>query len=415
MPPFLNDGRWDMNFTGGASDDATHNRLSTLIAEAGQRASRSRHNNDPRYLARLAEAAGFLADVQAGRVSSFWFEESLSTSDFPYLMGDILDRQLLARYQEIPAVWEAYCKRSTVRDFRQARRIAVDGLEGRYQSYPRPELVPGAEKNDLAETPYTIQVSMYEKRASLDWRMLINDDLGGFNEIPDRLARGARRTEQYAVTALYVNSTGPHSSLYTSGNANIINTTNGASATNPPLSITALQDAMTVLSKILDANSEPIARTMVTLVVPPALEVVANNLMNATMLLLGGMGQSATNPAAGGGTAFQQLQVANWMSRKLKVVVDPYIPIIATSNGNTSWFLFADPADSRPALELAFLRGYEQPGIYMKAPNTMRVGGGLDEMMGDFDTMERQYKGIVILGGARIDGKATVASNGSGS
>lgn len=394
------DQRWD----GGQS--VTEARLAQIIAESGTRI-RGR-NQSAAYLAELAEATNFLADVLEGRRSVFWLQEAMSTSDFPLLMGDILDRQLLGKYAEIPATWPAYAKRGTVADFRQARRLAVDGLEGRY--YPdglKPELTSVLE-GALSETGYTTQVNVYEKGASINWRMLVNDDLDAFRDIPERLARGARRTEEYFATTLFVDSNGPHASLYSSGNSNIINTTNGASDDNPPLSISGLQDAMTVLSKQRDADGEPIALEMVTLVVPPALEVVANNLINATQLWIGGSGQ-----AGQGGTANQMLQVANWMQRRVQVVVNPYIPVIATTNGNTSWFMFASPNVGRPALEMTFLRGYEGPLLFEKAPNTMRVGGGVERMMGDFDTMSITYKGMVILGGTRLDPKMTVGSNGT--
>lgn len=383
--------------------------LSAVIEASGQRLSGRR--TTPEREARIAEAAEFLADVLDGRRSTFWLQEALSTSDFPLLMGDILDRQLLGRYNEIPATYRSYCRIGSVRDFRTVRRLQTDGLEGRYYpTYAKPELTAPREDNDLDETGYTYAVSVYQRAVALNWRMLVNDDLNAFRDIPDRLARGARRTEEYFATQLFVDSAGPHASLYTSGNANIINTTNGASATNPPLNVAGFQDAMTVLGKMLDADGEPIAVGAVHLVVPPALEVVAMNLLNATEILAGG-----NNQTGGGGSAAQQIRVANWMRNRVRLHVNPYIPIIATTNGNTSWFLFADPSESRPALEVGFLRGYESPSLFQKAPNTQRVGGGLEPLLGDFDTNEIRYKGMVIIGGTRMDGKATVASNGSGS
>jgi hypothetical protein len=96
--------------------------------------------------------------------------------------------------------------------------------------------------------------------------------------------------------------------------------------------------------------------------------------------------------------------------------VNPQIPLLATSaNGNTSWFLFANPSVGRPAMVLGFLRGHEEPEVFMKAPNAKRVGGGdVDPMEGDFDTDGIQYKIRHVLGSKRLDTKATVASNGSG-
>jgi hypothetical protein len=387
------DDLWNLSGTFRSDSE----ELARLINESGQR-MRGR-NNDPAYLARLAEATEFLADVIEGRRSTFWLQEALSTSDFPLLMGDILDRQLLGKWQETPATWPNYCRRGTVRDFRAARRLQVDGLEGRYiPDYEKSEGEPPKEDNELTESGYTVQVSVYEKAAALNWKMLINDDLDAFSDIPERLARGARRTEEYLATSLFVDANGPHASFYTEDNGNIVDG-------NPELSIEGLQTAFTQLSQATDANGEPIAITAVELVVPPALEVTSMNILNALQLEL--------NTA--GGTTDSKLIAVNWMKQRVRLSVNHYIPVVATTNGDTSWFRFASPSVGRPALEMSFLRGYEQPGLYQKAPNTMRVGGAVDPILGDFDTNEIRYKGMHILGGTRMESKATVASNGTGS
>jgi hypothetical protein len=382
------------------------------ILSEGRIVRSRRESRDPRYLAKLAEAAGFLADVLDGRRRTWQLEEALTTSDFPILMGDILDRQLLGRYQEIPTAWQAYAKRGSVRDFRTVRRIQTDGLEGRfYPTASKPEMTTPLENDNLSETGYTYAVAVYERATALNWRMLVNDDLDAFRDIPDRMARGARRTEDYFATQLHVDANGPHASLYTSGNKNQVITANGAVTSNPALSIAGLQDAFTVIGNMVDADGEPIMIDAVVLEVPPALEVVAQNILNATELWVGGDGQTG-----GGGTAAQRLIVANWMRRKMALVVNPYIPIVASSaNGSTTWFVHASPSVSRPAMEVGFLRGYETPAILQKTPNTQMMGGAPDMTLGDFDTGEIRYKGRHIIGGTRLDPKATFASNGSGS
>src|SRR5581483_2389526 len=123
----------------------------------------------------------------------------------------------------------------------------------------------------------------------------------------------------------------------------------------------------------------------------------ANNIVNATQIW--------TTGDLGGGTTDQRLITANWMQRKLRVVVNPYIPIVASSaNGSTSWFLFADPGVSRPAGEIGFLRGYETPSLFRKLPNMARLGSLTgDPMLGDWETGELQYKGMHILGGTALE------------
>jgi len=152
----------------------------------------------------------------------------------------------------------------------------------------------------------------------------------------------------------------------------------------------------------------------VQLVVPPALEITALNILNAVQLELNVLGGNITGLANSGGQE-ARLIIQNWMKNRLSLSVNPYIPVVATTNGDTSWFLFASPSVGRPALEVTFLRGYEQPGLYMKTPNTQRVSGGVVPELGDFDDGAIMYKGMHVIGGTRLDPKATVASNGSGS
>lgn len=320
--------------------------------------------------------------------------ESMTTSDFPYLTGDVLDRMLLARYREFPSPWRQFVKVTTLRDFRTVDRYAADGLESPWNDVPeRAEIEYGA----MSETRYQYAPSKYAKGAKLSWEQIMNDDLGAFSEIPDRLARGGARTLNKFVTGLYVDSTGPHASLYDAAYSNVV-------TGNPALSVTALGTAFGILGGQTDSGGDPIYVEEAVLVVPPTLRVTAQNIMNQIMV------------ESTAGETNRTVVVNNWIVGNLQMVVDPYIPIVASSsNGSTSWFLFANPALGRPALEVGFLRGFAEPVLYQKLANTARVGGGIDQMAGDFGTMSQEYKGVIAFGGTRLDPKCTVASEGDGS
>lgn len=382
----------------------------TLFAGEG-RGVRSMSRTSPEYLSAVAECADLLADVIEGRRPTWQLQEAMTTSDFPLLFGDVLDRSTLAAYREWQPTWPAIAQRRTVRDFRTAKLFPpAIGADGRLAEVG--QLVEYPESKLDEQAALTLSVKKFGRQMAFSWETLINDDLDQFRDTPQRFATAARRTEQLGVTELYVDASGPHASFYTVGNKNIVNTTNGAASDNPPLSIAALQGAMIVLSAMKGENGEPIMRDMVTLVVPPALEIVALNIINAIQLEL-----TTAGGVRDGGSGEQRLLVQNWMRNRLRLVVDPYIPVTASSaNGNTSWFLFANPSVDRPALAVAFLRGHEEPEIFMKEPNARRVGGGaVDPMQGDFDHDAITYKVRHVLGFQRIDPKATVASNGSGS
>lgn len=363
--------------------------------------------NDPRYLRKLAEAAKLIADVRAGRRPIYRLQEALTTADFPQLMGDILDRQLLGAYQEARYTWNLVARRRTVPDFRTVKRFTLDGAEGTLAEVGQLAAYPAA---SLADGEYTYAVKKHGRRLPLSWETIINDDLDAFTDIPNRFGRAARRSEELFVTGLFVDASGPHASFFTAGNRNIINATNaggGFTANNPPLSIAGLQQGMAVLANQIDADNQPITIEAVTLLVPPGQEVTAQNIVNATQIEIA--------EAVGGGTTNQRLYAMNWMARRTRVGVNAYIPRVATTaNGNTSWFLFANPEDGRPALEVGFLRGHEAPEIFMKQPNQIRVGGG-GAPMEDFDIDAIDYKVRHVYGGSRMDPKMAVASNGSGS
>ena len=325
------------------------------------------------------------------------FREAMTRSDFPLLTGDVLDRMALGRYREFPSPWRSFFRvTQSLRDFRTVRRLKSDGLEGQWNAVPeQAEIEYGA----LTEGGYTYAPSKYAKAAKISFEALMNDDLSQFQAIPDRLGRGGARTVNKFATGLYVDASGPHASLYTVGNANKV-------TSNPVLSVAALQTAWNILRSMLDADGEPIMVEQAFLVVPPALEVTARNILNAVQIW-------ATTV---GGASGQEVHYDNWIGSTLQLAIDPYIPVVAsTANGNTSWFIFADPSVGRPAVELGFLNGFAEPQLYQKLANTIRIGGEADQTAGDFGTMSQEYKGVLAFGGTRLDPKATVASNGSGS
>lgn len=378
---------------------------------------------NPQHEARVTEAMALLADVMQGRAPAFVLKEAIapswagqsdvairnnypliyrdigeaySTSDFPYLMGDVLDRMMLANFSELGHNWRAYCKVSRpLQDFRTVRRLALNGAEGQYT-----EIVEGEEvtyTNTLAEDNYTYSPTLYGKGVKLTFRAIMNDDLSAFDSIPERLGKGGRRTIEQFVTELFFDASGPDATFFSAGNGNLLDS-------NPDLAIDALGTAFETLLAFTDSDSQPILVEGVTLVYPPALHVTANNLVN----------QLSVDVVEEGGIANQTIRVNNWIVRNLTLVMNPFIPIVcSSSNGTTSWALFANPSAGRPAGEVGFLAGYESPVLYRKASNSMRISGGLDQAAGDFATMDQHYKGILGMGGTTLEPLAAVASNGS--
>lgn len=379
------------------SDQATVDRLFGDVRDDHSH-TKARLREDSKYLTSLVTCGDFLQDVLEGKRPVRQLQEAMTRSDFPILMGDLLDRQMIGTYREYPVLWTSYARQSTLRDFRTAKRRFVDGGDAGTTKVDELTEYP---ETAFGEGEYTISLAKYGMRMGFSFELAVNDDVDFIRTAPERLARGARRTEDRLVTDLFVGPSGPDAALYTAPNGNIV-------TGNPALTLAGLQAAFTALGN-MKHNGEPILIDMVTLVVPPALEIMARNILNATELRLDGV-------AAGAATS-QTLVTANWMRNRTTLVVNPYIPILATSaNGSTSWFLFASPGNPRTALDVARLRGFESPQLFQKAPNALRLGGGAaDPMDGSYEIDAIEWKVRHFIGGAIQDPKMTVASNGTGS
>lgn len=381
-------------------DGASVPAPSTLTAEPGfANVARSRRN-DARYQRALVECAKLIDGARRDRTMRFRLEESMSTSDFPLLFGDILDRQMLGMYADIVPTFGNYMRVGTVNDFRPAYRYDVTGGDG--MLLPVAELAEYKSTN-LSENRWPISVAKYGRVLPISLEMLINDDMGAFDSIPARFARAARRTEARKATELYVAASGPNPTIYSNANKNLVTVAAGADVNNPVLSVAGLTSALNLLMQKRDSQGEPIVITMAHLVIPPELAMQADQILNATEFLI---------PASG---ANPEVRTGNYLKGRLRVSIDPYASVINTTSGKTAWYLFADPGD-RPAVEFARLRGYEQPQLFMKASDAVRIGGtGMtDPRDGDFVHDGIVYKVRHFCGGAALDVNMTVASKGTG-
>jgi hypothetical protein len=375
------------------AEEASVSRMFNTASDG--RGIRSMRRDDPRYLRSLAEATTLVANVTNGRTPMYRLQEAMSTSDFPLLFGDIIDRSMLGRYNDWPAIWPKLAKRGTVKDFRTKRQFVMDGAEAILPQVPQGSEYPEA---SLTENKYDYSVQKYGRRVPFLWEAFINDDLDALRDTPERLARAARLSEERFGTELFVDSTGPDAVFYSSGNANRI-TTGGAG-----LTVATLTAAMQSFWALKDADGNPIYTGGLRLVVPPALSVTALNIANATEI----------RAAAGGGAATgnDAITASNWTSQYMtEVVIDPWLPVVDTSaNKNTTWYLFADPQVGRPAMEMGFLRGHETPELFLKSPNATRIGGGaVGAEEGSFETDGIDYKVRHVFGGGLLDPKASVA------
>ena len=423
--------------------------VTTLTEDGGFARVRALSRQSPQYQQNLSEAQRLIDRVLSGsRRAMLQLQEALTISDFSTYFGDVLDRSVLANYAETPYTWDLYCKRATIRDFRQAKIFRFDRgaavLDGPINPSLNPAGISSAGPTGLAEvteypmrkrtaSKYVDQLYKFGALMDFSWETIVNDDLDALKDTPALFGRAARRTEEKRATELYASSTGPNSTFFSAGNKNIVTTAVNSAVTtnNPPLSITALQQALIIAMSQVDQDGEPISIEDFTLVYPPALDVVAKNILNATEVWMNDQGGTLDILGSGAtqnGASLQRLIAQNWAKNIVRPAKNYYLPIVDTTYGNKAWYLFANPRNGRPALQQSFLLGRESPEMFMKAPNSVMIGEGrmgpgnpgmpgtaqANPMDGDFLTDSIIYKIRHVLGGTLLDPIMAVASNGSG-
>jgi hypothetical protein len=368
------------------------------VAEAGAIAPRRRSAN-PQYLSQLAETATLVGRAFDGdRRAMLTIQESLTTSDFPKLFGDVLDRELLAQYEQLSPIWPQFARRTIVKDFRPKRWLDLLGGRGVLDPVKERAEYPA---RALTEGDYTLTVGKFGARLPLTWEDIVNDDLDAFRSAPERLAQAARDTEDRLATGLIAGATGPNTAFFNSAPA----TTSGAAAAvgTVPLTTDNLAAALSTVSSRKDSDGRPIVINSAVLMVPPGLKVAANNILNATLIRF-----RNSNGTVGG----QDMEVGNWLSGEVSVMVNPWLPVIDTSaNSFRTWYVLPAPSIARPALTVGFLRGFETPDLRVKADTGMRVGGGnIPAEEGSFDADDIQYRIRHVTGGTTLDPIGAYAS-----
>jgi hypothetical protein len=355
---------------------------------------------------------GIFSNAYSDRTGRVGLRETMSVSDYTALSVDVLDRMFYGYYNVAPVANKALVKQVSLRDFRTVKRFIEDGattpLTIVKNGSPNPERAIGP------ETVVTYYPDLYASNSRINWRAIVNDDLGIFQDLPKKMAIQGIRAIQQFITGLYVQSSGLNTSLYKASFTNQITIANGAASNNPALSIQGIQDAFKVLAKMKDADGYPIVLMgSLYLWYGPALIATANNLMNLLQSYIqveGGTSNAQGFPA-------QFVNTNNWAVRNLNPIMDQFIPIVCTTatTQDTLWGITYDPnAQNRPSLEMGFLTGFDTPQLYQKVPNTMRIGGGVDPTLGDWRSMDQELKIITVFGGTQIDGRSTVASTGRG-
>ncbi len=332
----------------------------TLLASYGERilsqADSLRHIGLRELVAECARLEGFdiprvfgdgTATIRAG----------FSTMSLPSILENVMNKTLLAAYENTPIAAFDLCSVGTVSDFKEVSRYRLLGTGGFEQVAADGELKHGK----LSEQKYSNKADTYGQILMLTRQDIINDDLSAFMDIPRQMGRsGAESIDDLFFTLLLRNSP----AFFSSGNSNLLT---GTDTKFGPESLTV---AKTTFRKqkagpgTKPKDQKPINIRPEYLVVPVELETEAELLMGSAQLMIDASGTPTKIP------------VDNPHRNKYRVISTPHLSdTYYTGASGKAWYLFANP-NVLPAFEIVFLNGRRTPVIERveMPPNMLGMG-----------------------------------------
>lgn len=112
------------------------------------------------------------------------YARSLSTSDFPLITANVLNKTLLGTYALAERTFQALGRRETVADFKPTQRVRLGDAS------PLSQVIEGAEYTYGTSTEGKEEYSIlkYGKLLRVTWEMMVNDDLSAFTRLAPQMA-----------------------------------------------------------------------------------------------------------------------------------------------------------------------------------------------------------------------------------
>jgi phage head maturation protease len=252
-----------------------------------------------------------------------------STSDFPLLLADTVNRTLRQAYEAAPAGVKRLARETTARDFRAKNSL---------QFSTAPTLLPVNEHGEfkagaMAEAKESYAVTTFGRIIGFTRQAMVNDDLGAFADVTRRMGQAAAAFEASFLANLVTSNPTMSDSvaLFHASHGNLEIGSGVPDFDLTPETLSLLRKKMCLQTGLL---GEAIAVTPKFILCGADRETQADKVVTA----ITPMTSSDVNPFAS----------------KLEVVVDPRISV--------AWYLVADPAEI-DGLEYAYLEGNAGPQI----------------------------------------------------
>lgn len=283
-------------------------------------------------------------------------QRALSTSDFPAILVDAINRGVQREYAEKPQSFEPFVRRVPLGDFKSKHTLKLGDFPELKKKNELGEIQEGA----ISEGKESYKLDSYARSVVISREAIINDDMDVFGRLPQMAGRRARSKESDLVWAI-INSNPTMADtfkLFATEHANI-------SAGAAP-SIDEIGKLVKLMRLQQGLDGEMISIQPAWLIVPAAYETKAGQLLDTKYV-----------PAT-------KAEINPWSSILKGYITDPRLDAASA----TKWYLAADKADI-DMIELGTLDGQgpqvnleEKFGTGVKVAILHDVGAGLIDHRG---------------------------------
>lgn len=252
-----------------------------------------------------------------------------TTSDFPLILGDAVNRELRTAYGEAPSGVRQLARQTTARDFRAKVKVSMGDAPELKKVNEAGEFTHGT----IDEGEETYRIDTFGRIINVSRQVLVNDDLGAFVDLPRRFGIAARNFENDFLAKMIASN--PNMSdgkgVFHADHNNLI-----AAA---DIDVTSLSAARLAMRKMVGLGGSLIGATPRFVLVPAEMETEAEQVLSE----IAAAKTDDVNPFA-----------------KLTLLVEPRF------TDDSAWYVVADPA-AIDGLEYAYLEGAPGPQVETRA------------------------------------------------
>ena len=263
-----------------------------------------------------------------------------TTSDFPNLLANAQSKRLLTAYSMETRNYTAWARRRDLPDFKTARTIELGAS---------PTLRPLAEGGNIefgvmGEGGEQWSLVRLARNTALTYVAIVNDDLGGFDRLPQAFAQSALNYEAstvYGILGANANMADGNPLFGTTRTVTVDGTVyTQNNSTSGALSVDNYQAVRTLILRMRDATGQQMVTQPRILIVPTELEAAALALFS-TLVVPNGWATTQVNPFRG----------------QAQVVASQFL------TDNNDWFVTVESGTGYEAVEYGYEQGMNGPDL----------------------------------------------------